>query len=365
MSSRYNMPPYFDDFSEMKNYMKVLFKPGKAVQARELTQLQTIIQNQVEHMGRHLFKDGSLVLGGTQQITKNSTGISYLKLQPLDATGSPLLLSTVKPGMIVHRFIDYNKTKSGLTAKIISTTVAKGNDPATLFVVYSNQTALSNKFLGNESLVIIDPSVGTPNQYIVAVNTLDVSVDDKNISTGDTSTFTVSDGLYFYDGKYLQAPGGSLVLDKYSNVPTYKLGYMVKEGIATSISDPTLLDPAISSSNAGGSGADRQKFSLSLYKHGNGVSIPKTNPPGFFEIARIVKGNIEWQIQEALFTKIGDELAKRTFDESGNYVVEFPTMDLSNQAGLTAPSYTGTLSKTLAYVKGYRIETPPRKKGVV
>jgi hypothetical protein len=249
-----------------------------------------------------------------------------------------------------------------LTAKIISTTVAKGNDPATLFVVYSNQTALSNKFLGNESLVIIDPSVGTPNQYIIAVNTLDVSVDDKNISTGDTSTFTVSDGLYFYDGKYLQAPGGSLVLDKYSNVPTYKLGYMVKEGIATSISDPTLLDPAISSSNAGGSGADRQKFSLSLYKHGNGVSIPKTNPPGFFEIARIVKGNIEWQIQEALFTKIGDELAKRTFDESGNYVVEFPTMDLSNQAGLTAPSYTGTLSKTLAYVKGYRIETPPGKK---
>ncbi|HHZ64557.1 MAG TPA: DUF4815 domain-containing protein, partial [Flavobacteriales bacterium] len=157
-------------------------------------------------------------------------------------------------------------------------------------------------------------------------------------------------------------PGGQLVLEKYSNEPTYKIGYVVNEYIATSRTDPALLDPAVASSNAGGEGADRQAFQLALFKHGNGVTIPQENPSGFFEIARIVKGNVEWQIQEALFSKIGDELAKRTFDESGNYIVDFPTLDLSNQSSLTAPSFTGTLSRGLSYVKGYRIESPGGKK---
>ena len=29
--------PYYDDFDKTKNYLKILFKPGFAVQARELT----------------------------------------------------------------------------------------------------------------------------------------------------------------------------------------------------------------------------------------------------------------------------------------------------------------------------------------
>ena len=38
-----NVSPYFDDFSEDKNFHKVLFKPGFPVQARELTTLQSIL----------------------------------------------------------------------------------------------------------------------------------------------------------------------------------------------------------------------------------------------------------------------------------------------------------------------------------
>ena len=61
-----NVSPYFDDFNESKNYQKVLFKPGFPVQARELTTLQSILQNQVEKFGRHFFKEGSMIIpGGT------------------------------------------------------------------------------------------------------------------------------------------------------------------------------------------------------------------------------------------------------------------------------------------------------------
>ena len=61
-----NISPYFDDFDASKNYNKVLFKPGFPVQARELTTLQTILQNQIEKFGQYFFKEGSIVIpGGT------------------------------------------------------------------------------------------------------------------------------------------------------------------------------------------------------------------------------------------------------------------------------------------------------------
>ena len=61
-----NVSPYFDDFVDSKNYQKVLFKPGFPVQARELTTLQSILQNQIEKFGQHFFKEGSMIIpGGT------------------------------------------------------------------------------------------------------------------------------------------------------------------------------------------------------------------------------------------------------------------------------------------------------------
>ena len=59
-----NVAPYFDDFDPTNDYHKVLFKPGYAVQARELTSLQSILQNQIERFGQHFFKEGEKVIPG-------------------------------------------------------------------------------------------------------------------------------------------------------------------------------------------------------------------------------------------------------------------------------------------------------------
>ena len=58
-----NVAPYNDDFSEDKNFYKVLFKPGYEVQSRELNTLQSILQNQVASIGNHLFKNGAKITG--------------------------------------------------------------------------------------------------------------------------------------------------------------------------------------------------------------------------------------------------------------------------------------------------------------
>ena len=56
-----NTSPYYDDFDESKDFHRVLFKPAVPVQARELTQLQTILQQQIERIGEFTFKEGSIV----------------------------------------------------------------------------------------------------------------------------------------------------------------------------------------------------------------------------------------------------------------------------------------------------------------
>ena len=59
-----NISPYYDDFDPNDQFYKVLFKPGFPVQARELSTLQSILQNQLESFGSHMFKDGSMVIPG-------------------------------------------------------------------------------------------------------------------------------------------------------------------------------------------------------------------------------------------------------------------------------------------------------------
>ena len=63
ISTNLNKSPYYDDFAIDKQFYRVLFKPRRAVQARELTQLQTILQNQIEQFGDNIYKEGSIIKG--------------------------------------------------------------------------------------------------------------------------------------------------------------------------------------------------------------------------------------------------------------------------------------------------------------
>ena len=47
-STNLNVAPYYDDFDSTENHVKTLFRPGFAIQARELTGLQSTLQDQIE-----------------------------------------------------------------------------------------------------------------------------------------------------------------------------------------------------------------------------------------------------------------------------------------------------------------------------
>lgn len=77
MPTNLSAAPYYDDYSPASDYHQILFKPGVSVQARELTQMQSISRNQIAAFGGHVFKHGSVVMPGN---VTTDFEVSYVKL---------------------------------------------------------------------------------------------------------------------------------------------------------------------------------------------------------------------------------------------------------------------------------------------
>ena len=74
---KFNHAPYFDDFNETKNYVRILFRPKLSVQTRELNQLQTILQDQIGILADSLVGNKTSIVGGKPNFNKS---LNYIKL---------------------------------------------------------------------------------------------------------------------------------------------------------------------------------------------------------------------------------------------------------------------------------------------
>ena len=91
----FNVSPYFDDYTEDKKFHRVMYRPAFAVQARELTTQQSILQNQIESFGDHMFKHGAMVIPGQINIDTNYFAV---KLTSFNGTLSNYTSNTVTGG---------------------------------------------------------------------------------------------------------------------------------------------------------------------------------------------------------------------------------------------------------------------------
>ena len=120
----FNVSPYYDDFADSNNYHRVLFRPSYALQARELTQAQTILQAQIERFGNHVFKEGDVVVPGAVQVAirdsvklTSSTGTSTLSdlkgivltgatsgmtAKVIETSGSNIPFTMIKPSLVIE-----------------------------------------------------------------------------------------------------------------------------------------------------------------------------------------------------------------------------------------------------------------------
>ena len=237
-----NINPFFDDFDKDDNFYRVLFKPGFPVQARELTQLQSILQNQVESFGSHIFKEGSMVIPGN--INYNGE-YNAVKINP-DHLGIDVTVYTKQ----LH-----GKKLRGQTSGIVAvvndcffpTDGAEYTD-VTLYVKYS-QSGTDNTIASFEDgeILITEDTFTYGNTTVSAGETVATVVSEDATSIG--SLASVGQGVFFVRGTFVDVAKSDIILDPYTNTPSYRVGLTILEEIVSAKDDKSLYDNAKGFSN--------------------------------------------------------------------------------------------------------------------
>ena len=232
-----NISPYYDDFDGDKNFYKVLFKPGYPVQARELTTLQSILQNQVESFGGNIFKEGSMVLPGSVTFDNQFSAVK------LNAVNLGIDIS-----VYIKNFIGKKITGqlSGVTASIQEVALTSDSDLVTDITIYvkygeSGEDAEVDTFQDEEQLFASE-KVTYGNTTISAGTVFASLISEGAISTG--SAAFIDDGVYFIRGTFVEVSKQTLILDYYTNTPSYRVGLKISETIVNAKDDSSLYDNA-------------------------------------------------------------------------------------------------------------------------
>ena len=308
MALNFDTEPFFDDYSETDNFHRVLFRPGYAVQARELTQLQTILQEQIRRHGDHMFKEGAMVIPG--QISYD-TNLAFVKLE-----------STADISNVLEQLVGKEiKNTSGLIAKVVTYTVAETVgvtlEPNTLFVKYMN--SLQDVDGLNSTVVFAAGELLSP---VDGTSGLGVTVGNDN-QTGVGCSATIQSGIYYIRKNFVRVEEQTIVLDKYGSTPSYRVGLRLVEDMIFPEDDESLLDNALGTPNYAAPGACRYKMSLVLDKivvDTNIVAAPGTDVD-FIDLLRLRNGEVQFKIDRTIYSEIDKTLARRTFDESGDYAL--------------------------------------------
>ena len=392
LTTDFNVSPYYDDFDEAKKFFKILYRPSFSVQARELTQMQSILQNQIEQLGDYNFSDGDRVYGG--EISLN-TKINSLKVKTNYANVEITIAN------FEGRIIEGNT--SGARATVVKAEKFTQTTLNTLMINYLDEKT----FVDDEIIQTIDTgttyfaNVAGEDEGLTGVTTLTTS-----IASRPGSVVSVDEGVFYVGGYFVYVSPQTLTLDLYKDVPTYRIGLSIVESIVTSVDDTELLDNSIGSPNYTAPGANRYKVDLQLAKKNifqSGVPIvssgltftassntatittstdhnlnngdivvvsganqsefngrfpianvtsgttftiyvagkpvtPATGTPeytkvitdplearsdeNFIELTRVENGIVTKQIVNPLYGAIGDVLARRTSDQSGDFTIK-------------------------------------------
>ena len=327
MAISFNVEPYWDDFesvasgntlSPKEQYQRILFRPGKAIQARELTQLQTTLQNQVSAHGDHTFKDGSVVVPGAVHLHNK---IDYIKLDSVNSYCDT-----------VAELIGTEFTDGTNKARVVHAVLAESSDPITLFVKY------------------ISGAVFADNATITDGANKSAEV-KASAATGFGSIVALEDGIYYIKKHFVVAKAKTIVLTKYTKDASFDIGLLVTEALISSGTDTSLNDNATGTPNESAPGAHRYSITATL----SSQAVNATNG-NFVLIARLESGIITKNARTADYNHLADELARRTFDESGNYYVN-PFKALVKAHASVATKLTIGIEPSKAYVRGYEIQT--------
>ena len=387
----FGRPPYVDDFQtpsvsggktpEEKNYLRILYKPGVSVQARELNQMQSMLQSQIDSLGRSTFEDGAAVVGGEKQFddaiyavdinidesnifrdadkTHYLDRITTLQYQELNTTPTPeeryyinaTVLNYVELGSgDIRFFVRYDNSYINTTTNVETKTFPNSGG-AIYYGGAETINSLTTEGPRDPELNgrgIISDSPFSPIQANDQIGSL--------VQSHEAAIAKVDSGVFFVKGEFVLCDEQEIYLVKpvYDYLINGKLAFKVNEQTITAETDTTdsLYDNALGTPNYKAPGADRYAIDLELIflSDGDGVTgsndtnfvsdnkiliqpgnIPSNclslleineNSEKFSFILEIEDGKDRVNVSDVLGDNITNTLAQRTEEESGDYAVE-------------------------------------------
>ena len=333
MTTLFNYDPYYDDFNEDNNFMRILFRPGYSVQARELTQLQTVLQNQIEKFGNHIFQSGSPIIGGRISLDDKS---NYVILN------SQYSNQDIVPNNFLDKIVVSFGGSKSVRAKVIAVDTSTPN-PILVLKYLSGDV-----FAEGDELQILGQNIFAQLRATDAV--------------GRSYVASIQEGVYYFKGQFIKVVPQFLVLELFYRLgynstvinvqPSYKVGIQFDDVVVDETDDPTLLDPAQGAFNYQAPGATRYQVQTTLSKR----TLDSSDDSSFFEVIRLVNGVKTKEIDYPIYSEIEKTLARRTYDESGNYTVD-PFVLALEEGDSANGKFNAVLDPGKAYVGGYEFQT--------
>ena len=327
---------YRDDFLDSDGYHKILFNSGRTLQARELTQMQTIIQKQIQRFGDNIFKEGSVVSEGSfspnakYEFIKLNTSVNTLPSNYTSLVGTSFTGQT-----------------SGIIVKVLEVVPAEGSDPATLYVQYTSTSASTDsttspiRMQAGENI-----SNGSTTLTVQTTNTV------ANRAVGTGYQFSIGQGIYYSKGFFIFCDSQSKIISKYSDAPSADIGFKIIEDIVTVADDTGLYDNQGATPNISAPGADRYRIRLQIATR-NDIDSDEN----FIHTHTILKGTVTSTIKEIDAYAVPNELiSKRIFENSGNYFVKPFTIRFEEDSS-DNDKLVLKVSDGIAVVEGYRAAT--------
>jgi hypothetical protein len=378
--SRFNIDPYYDDFDETKKFLQILFKPGYSIQARELTQLQSILSNQMGRFADHMFEEGDVIQGGG--ITERK--LKFVRLESGTTTDIDELVGyNLK---YTHTVSDTSEgleddvltgTETEIIGKVIFALDSTSGDPYKILfidILQGSQDENSEFSAGQENITTTNPNIN-PTLKIKDANSVG---DSTGSSTGEAIVISIEQGLFYVNGYFVMSTAQSIAAFETESLVrkftpenrTLSIGFSVNREIETSTTDVTLRDPSQGSYNYNAPGSDRYKIDLVISQipyifdeQGYRTDFDTDN---YFEFARIIKGQTFKTLKYPEYAQLEETLARRTYDESGHYTVRPFGIETIDYNEVWDPAVTGRtdhynylavgLQTGKAYVRGYEFE---------
>ena len=206
---------YKDDFRDSDNYYKVLFNNGRALQQRELNQLQSIIQSDLKTNSDFSFRHGSAASGGGFSAQNKK---DFIKLN--QTTNALPTTATSIEGIV------FTEATTGIKFRVDKVQVAAGSDPAVLYVTYTDNGSGDGTTAG----IVATPGLsftGTDSTVLTSQTTNTT----LNPAIGFGTLLTVASGKFYIDGHFVFTPQQSLVVSKFTSTPDATIGFVVSEEI--------------------------------------------------------------------------------------------------------------------------------------